>query len=95
MFPNIQPPVSLTLPFAGKFKSQLKGLERCKNNFSLLLVCLLLLLVPAVSGCGAKVQQNEPDQGQTEDYATLTINNYGREVVIESMTESTDPGALY
>ena len=58
-----------------------------KNNFFLLLVCLLLLLVPAVSGCGAKVQQNEPDQGQTEDYATLTINNYGREVVIESMPQ--------
>ena len=52
-------------------------------------LCAMLILIPLLSGCSNN--NNDPEnQGETEnpgDYEQLTLDNYGREVVIEAMPQ--------
>ena len=53
----------------------------------ILLFCVLLALLFTVSGCGQKVQENQAKQEEAGDYTPVTLDNYGRQVVIEKMPQ--------
>jgi len=67
-----------------------RGVKKMKKKRLLFwLLCAVMALIPILSGCSNSnnVSENPADTENTGDYEQLTVDNYGREVVIEKMPQ--------
>lgn len=59
-----------------------------KKKVILILLAAVLAVMPMLTACGESAPVNEGNSGEeANDYAALTLDNYGREIVVEKLPQ--------